>query len=243
MLRLARGGLGGVYDRENAAVRDAARLLSGTRDVDVMIATLQGLLDGDDTQIDSEAVAAIVAELRQLGSPQTNAANDDARGRLAEFRAAFAALSDRTNTWKIKGGGVATLADGFAATYGKARDAMGAAYAHPTPERFHEWRKHAKYHWYHLQLLRRIWPPVMKTLDSQASELADLLGADHDLAVLAVRLEEISTDESLRRALIAAAEARRTELQNAARILGARLFLAKPAAWNRTVRKLWKRRG
>jgi hypothetical protein len=30
------------------------------------------------------------------------------------------------------------------------------------PEHFHEWRKRVKYHWYHLGLLRELWPASME---------------------------------------------------------------------------------
>src|SRR5687768_5896640 len=45
-LRLLRGAVGGaVYTRENAALRDAARPLSGVRDAKVLIETADALID------------------------------------------------------------------------------------------------------------------------------------------------------------------------------------------------------
>jgi hypothetical protein len=49
-------------------------------------------------------------------------------------------------------------------------------------------RANQEYHWYHLRLLRVIWPAQMKGLAAEASRHADLLGDDHDLAVLRMTL-------------------------------------------------------
>lgn len=54
----------------------------------------------------------------------------------------------------------------------------------PNAENLHSLRKRIKYHWYHLRLLKDIWPSAMKPLLRQADSIADRLGEDHDLAVL-----------------------------------------------------------
>jgi hypothetical protein len=76
------------------------------------------------------------------------------------------------------------VAGGLCKTYGRGRNALHAAYAEPSDESFHEFRKRAKYHWYHLRLLRRIWRDMLGVQREAADELSDLLGDDHDLAVL-----------------------------------------------------------
>ena len=53
-----------------------------------------------------------------------------------------------------------------------------------TVEILHEWRKQAKYLRYHLELLTPTWPEVVGKLAAEAKKLGDLLGDDHDLAVL-----------------------------------------------------------
>lgn len=236
VLRLIRPGMGKRYRREDALLRDAAGLLSGTRDLDVMLNTYEGLRTAADCGDDSTAFHDYVDSLRRERAVATATEQE----RLTEFRHRMVALTDRIETWPVPAGGKKSVAAGFARIYDKARRNMKAAYQRPNPERFHEWRKQGKYHWYHLQLMRRLWPRVMKALASDASELSSLLGADHDLAVLIAHLPQAPLSATQREALLVAADARRTQLQSTARALGDRMFLAKPAVWEDLVRQLWK---
>lgn len=239
LLRLVRPGLGKRYAAENAAVRDMARLLSGTRDLDVMLVTFEGLLASDDAPAAGPSDAAAFHEFVEARRRERAAASANADEQLAEFRGRMSDLAERIEKWRVAGGRK-VVGGGFAKIYGKARDAMAAAYDDPSPERFHEWRKQAKYHWYHLQLTRRLWSPVMKSLDDEASRLSDLLGADHDLAVLLDHLPEGGLSSEGAAAIAACANARRAGLQRQARTLGQQLFLPEPSAWQSAVKRLWK---
>src|SRR5436305_11773506 len=64
LLRLARGAMPSEQRRrENAVLRDAARRLSGRRDADVMISTLDGLGDRFSGQVPASTFAAIREQL------------------------------------------------------------------------------------------------------------------------------------------------------------------------------------
>ena len=95
---------------------------------------------------------------------------DEAAGRVAD--------------WRLNVDGFDGIEGGLVATYRQARKTMTAAYDDPTAENFHEWRKQAKYHSYHMRLLRELWKRVMCSLEKEADELSDLLGDDHNLDVL-----------------------------------------------------------
>jgi CHAD domain-containing protein len=114
---------------------------------------------------------------------------------------------------------------------------MKAVRANPSVEGLHEWRKRVKDLWYHHTLLRSLWPPVMQVVGDEAHELADRLGDDHDLAMLAgwVREHADAGPE-----LFDAVERRRAKLQAEALGLGARLYAERPAAYTRRLRRLWK---
>jgi hypothetical protein len=67
--------------------------------------------------------------------------------------------------------------------YKRGRNRLFDAYAAPSPDNFHEWRKRTKYLWYHVRILRPLWPAVLEELANEIHELSNLLGLDHDLAV------------------------------------------------------------
>ena len=127
-------------------------------------------------------------------------------------------------------------ARGSSAHTAAAAATSGRLQAAPTVEALHEWRKRVKDLWYHHTLLRELWPPVMQAVGDEAHELADRLGDDHDLAVLADWVREHAEAEP---EFFEAVERRRTELQAEAMALGERLYADKPRAYVRRLRRLW----
>ncbi len=63
LLRLVRPGMEATYANENAAFRDAARLLSSLRDAKTLIGTYDDLMDQFHSQIDRQAFGSIRATL------------------------------------------------------------------------------------------------------------------------------------------------------------------------------------
>ena len=109
-------------------------------------------------------------------------------------------------------------------------------------EKLHEWRKQAKYLRYQLELLRAVWPGMMEPLAGQADHLGDLLGDDHDLAVLRQMLTqhpERFDDEEGVELLFALIDRRREELEAEATLLGLRLFQDTPQDFARRLKGYW----
>jgi len=75
----------------------------------------------------------------------------------------------------------AAVAPGLATTFRQCQRAFRAAYEDPLPENFHEWRKRAKDHWYHIRLLENLWTAAMEAYESSLKTLDQCLGADHNL--------------------------------------------------------------
>lgn len=132
------------------------------------------------------------------------------------------------------------LEPGLRRQYGAGREALAALRRAAPDEAWHDWRKRTKDHWYHLRLLHEAWPEVMGPLSYQASDLADLLGDDHDLSVLA---DNLAADpppvvpHAPVQAFIAGEQAR---LRAQARILGRRLFADAPGPWASRIGTWWK---
>lgn len=240
LLRLVRRQLGDdLYRSENGALRDAAAQLSQTRDADVLVATVEGLSDDAAGKLPAASFSALRDALQaEADAGRAGSAAPDSAAVAQELRAAHTRVAE----WPLDGAGWEPVVAGISRAYARGRRERAAAEADPTVERLHEWRKRVKDLWYHHRLLKAVWPPVVKAYGEEAHVLSELLGDDHDLAVLRERLERsdglppevaASIDE-----LLALVDHRRGELQAQARRLAARLYAEKPAAFERRIEQL-----
>ena len=230
LIRIARPALGRSYKAENVCFRDASRRLSYVRDAQSLIETVDDLLAHFAEELDpafGEGIRTRLVERRaQVAEDEVGL---DAR--LAEFHEVMREAYERAGDWRLSDDGFDALAGGLAKTYRRGRKAMRKALEEPDAARFHEWRKRTKYHWFHLRLLRPVWEPVVKTLCDEADELSDLLGDEHDLAVLRDTLQaepDSFGDARELELLLALIGRRRLALQQQAGVVGARVF-AEPA--------------
>ncbi len=202
LLRLVRTGMAADDRRRaNGALRHIAASLSGTRDADVLQETL--------------------AKLGVEGTFRFATSDPD-------VPAAIAALErerDAVTGWTLDGVDRRGLAAGAALAYARGRAEYRASLKAATAEGLHEWRKRVKDLWYHARLLEDAWPGYLGALADEAHTLADLLGDDHDLAVLAERIEDLAPR----------CHRRRAELQDRALALGARLYAEKPKPFGKRI--------
>ena len=96
----------------------------------------------------------------------------------------LAPARERLENWDMQRRGWGGTRVGLQRIYARGRRNFAAAYSLPSDEAFHDWRKQVKYLWYHTQILENIWPSVMQALVEELDQLGELLGQDHDLAVL-----------------------------------------------------------
>lgn len=228
LIRLVRPGFP-AYAEENAWFRERAAELSGIRDATSMQECLAALQRryADDLAEDAFAdVANWLAERRA-------AVHDEERIRetLARMRSELPAAADRIDAWTLEMPGAEAVQKGLQKTYKRARRSMRAALEDPCPETFHAWRKRVKYHRYQTRLLCTAWPGVLKAVHRQARLLSDVLGDDHDLAVLGQTLAE-EAPQPLRHAALFALLARRSEeLRAWSLALGDRLYVESARAY------------
>lgn len=238
-LRLVRDGIGeDVFDRENGDCRDTARLLADARDGKVHLDTLGALRKHYGGSLKRNAFAALNEALE--------ARRDEANRHLVEAGTLDAvddrlrAIRDRIPDWPIPNDGFETARDGLKRVYKRGHQGRPNAYAAGTAEAFHEWRKRAKYLWYHLRLLGPCWPAVLDAWAEETHELANLLGDDHDLAELRRAVADIDVSEGDERdALFALIEQRHADLRAAARPLGRRLYVENPSAFADRLAAYW----
>jgi CHAD domain-containing protein len=220
LLRLTRAELGeDAFRRENTCFRDAGRELAGVRDGDVMLDTLRTL----------DLPAGKEWELRK--SIQADRGPDGSDGRRTAAAGVVAILREartRVDDWPLERDSFDALGDGLERTYRRGRRDFRAARGDATVEALHEWRKRVKELWYQHTLLRALWPPVMQAVGSEAHELANRLGEDHDLALLADWVREHAGADN---EFFEAVARRRSDLQREAIELGERLYADKPGAY------------
>lgn len=244
-LRLARPALGkAAFRRENAALGDAGRLLSGTRDADVMVASTAALAERYAGRVPAATFEALGNALA-AHAVQQRAAGDGDRGSAAEqAREAIAEVRERAAAWPLDDLRQKTLVAGLRRTYERGRDALSAVRAGGDAEASHAWRKRVKDLWYQQRLVAPAWPEILEAQAEQAHALSELLGDDHDLVVLR---DHIATGQVAVAADLAPVheivEQRHAELVDEALRLGARVYAESPKAYERRIRsylKAWR---
>ena len=238
LLRLARGAMSAEQRRrENNALREAARELSGARDADVMVATVDSLAHRFAGQLPTTTFDAIG---QQLGSRASN--GDRASGSAVDARAIqeLRAVRVRVDDWKLHRGGWKAIKAGLLRSYERGRSAFARARRTRSLDDLHAWRKRVKDLWYHQRLLTSICGPTARGLAKDAHRLADLLGDDHDLALLREEVAQdvmpVAGDLS---AVVQLIDHRRDELQTEAVAIGERVYAESPKAFIRRMKRAW----
>ena len=156
---------------------------------------------------------------------------DEDSAATGEVAAAVASERDAVAAWPLpEQADAAALAPGFERIYRRGRRALRAARRDTDTEHLHELRKRAKDLWHAAQVLRPAAPKQMKQLARGAHDLSDLVGEDHDLAVLLAgardRADDLAPGElTLLDALVAR---RRAALQRRALACARRVYARKP---------------
>ncbi len=238
LLRLVRPGLAeGIYRGENGRFRAIAGLLSSARDTHVLLATAVKLESLPGAVANAALAAAkklIVEDLERSRSDEDNGVKE-ALSKLATAKKRFRRLTLDPDAFS-------TVERGLEMSYRSGRKAFARAYAAGTDEAFHEWRKTVQQHWRHMALVLRAWPEVFTARVTVARALSQILGDDHDLAVLvtyvralpAERLSVMHAGEIERQA-----RARQEELRKAAEPRGRILFAEGARGLARRVGLLW----
>ncbi|MDF1564635.1 MAG: CHAD domain-containing protein [Deltaproteobacteria bacterium] len=247
LLRLLRPALGeAVYRRENAAFRDASRLLAEWRDDDALLEACEALEGTLGTPGLRRSHSALVGRLRA----RREALRADP-GHLEERLGAFAHAMDearqRMAGWELRGSGRKTLRRGLRRTYARGRRELARCEEAPGEEAFHGWRKRVKYHGYHLRLLQGAWPAGLAARLERVKALGQCLGDHHDLTVLGQRVRQeggrLGLEPRARGAYLRFLKARQRALETRALEEGAFFFVDPPAAEARRLLAYWELAG
>jgi CHAD domain-containing protein len=252
LVRLLEGELGRKEAaRESAALASTARLLAGARDAEVLLDTLDRLIARHPGKLARRKSVARLrrrlaaeresAQRRALGDPATRAR---AIGELRAFR-------ERVLAWDLSGReGTVIVEPGLRRLYcqGRKRCRRVAAGKGERVQEMHEWRKRVKDLRYVTEMLARRGKAAgkgdepLRTIATRADALGELLGDEHDLAVLAQWIRDngksrrTRVGRKTRRTLLGLIERRRRELRRHALREGERLYRDSPKRFLRRVR-------
>jgi len=229
LLRLIREPLGEHFDIENAWFRDAGRDLSAARDADAVLEALLNLK----LPRGIRSRAKSVLEARRRRGP------GDLVPRMANVAEQLVVAQARVSLWPALDDSFETIGSGLQRTY---RDGQRAMQHSGMPHELHEWRKRVKEHWYHAQLLRNVYPAMMKTYATTLSDLSRALGDHHDLFALRQIVAQSPREFGRSRAAIAllnAIDTRQRELESEAMEIGQRVYAERPGAWVARMRNYW----
>lgn len=243
VLRLVRDEVGPeIYKRENVCYRDAGRQLSDIRDSYVMIATLNNIIEQHAGELKGHSYEGALQKL--------NAEHKTLKHRLLDHDETMADVAttleqarQRVDTWPIEHNDFSAISAGLKRVYKRGYRGWEHAYANPAPENFHEWRKRAKYLWYHMRLLKNLWPDLLDALADQIHDLTDYLGDDHDLAELRRMLLHrpgLFENEDAMDDLVKCMNRRQAELRAVSRPLGERIYAEKPKRFVKRIGQYWQ---
>jgi CHAD domain-containing protein len=210
------------FREEDATLRRVAQMLNDARDAEVMLRTFSRLRESikdSDPQTDLEPLHKLLLQGRR------RATSDELGVRLNDIRAMLAQSKERTRDWSVAND-LGLLTQGMRRTYRKGRLCYRAASEPHTDEQLHAWRRQVKYCGYQLEAIGQVGRKMTKRL-RRCRKLADLLGSDHDLALLHKRVMDAPLDAGSALYLINAITRSRARLQRRAFAIGARLYRGK----------------
>lgn len=174
VLKLVRPHVSGYNERKHT-YRDIGRRLSEVRDAAAVIESL-------DIFMADLAESVEEAQLKQLRAElliRRDAVAVEARAVLRDSYDDLTAAIAEVEQLKLADTGPEALYSGFKREYRRGRAWARSLHTAASPTEFHEWRKRAKEHRYHLELLFGEAPPV-----ERMHALTDTLGYIQDLTVL-----------------------------------------------------------
>jgi CHAD domain-containing protein len=158
--------------------RNAGRTLSPYRDAKAAVEAFDRLRERFATEWTPRQFSKIRRALAARVAPNIDPSiSEDLRGALVIERGHIAAwpvdAMKRDDLWRA-----------ITRSYRRSRRAMRAARQEKTAERLHNWRKHAKIHWYHAQFFADVNMAKLEPHTDLLRKLSRALGDHHDLVIV-----------------------------------------------------------
>ncbi len=229
---------------ENNRLRETARTLSLVRDATALIETVSYLeshaLNDDERRALAHAREKLTERRDKLALGETDLP-EKAAAAVENCRAAIAAIEEQEfpqgprKTARL-------LAKGWRKSLRRGQKALENCRGGAHAELFHNLRKAGQAYWMNLSLLREIWPSAMRAKRAEAKSLVELLGHEHDLALLIDLLDRepatLGDGEEVSH-LIGAIIRQQQELRHDALDLAERAFADRPEREASAIEALW----
>jgi len=240
LLVLARPGMPEpVYAGLNARVARIGKELAAARDAHALLDAVNTLERNTEPGLGEgpmEALRGWLGERRKAAErnlEQSSAAQS--LQSLLELRPRFTGLAVYPNDFT-------PLAKGLERSYRDARQQFKIALESKDADAFHEWRKGVQQHWRQMQLLAPCWPSSLGARAEAAKTLSQILGDDHDIAMLmhlmtAPTMTFGSPDDVS--GFLKRCKMRIKALRNDAKVRGEQLFVEKPKPFASCIHAYW----
>lgn len=242
-LRLLAKPLGEPAERMRIEARDLMRTLAGARDAQAALDALADLQEHLETNLPSLSPRSLQT-IRTRLLPVRDAA--ERASVTPELRAHLLAYLDGAaqalETWPLPAISFATVADGLATTYSRARKQIPDDWPACDAEHLHTLRRRVVEHRHQMELFVPLWPRLGQIWVEEAQRLRGRLGSCQDLQMLADFTAPRRPLAPWRTRLIAMIERRRLAHLKTAERLAGRLFAEKPKAFRRRLTALWRAR-
>jgi CHAD domain-containing protein len=216
------------YTRLNAEVRDLARELSEIRSAVVQVELLESLV-AEDGKLTFDT-RELHGELEAAADKQRHGLDDS---EVVGLSLRFTAVRSGIEKIEFHDDATASLG-GIRRTYRRGRKSMTRAYAEPTIESFHIWRKQVKYLRHQMEIVQSVGPPAIPDLVADLEEIGEVLGGDHDLADLEGAADTVAVgtlSSSTRQHLKEVIDSRRYGLELRLKPIATRVYGASPGAF------------
>lgn len=240
LLRLVRPGLGDTnFRKANARLGDIARSLSAVRDHDVVRALLKGLENAKPSLAKAALRLRAALDAAPTAANGSGAPRRNVTGALREIDA----MRRECGEIALHPASFETIVAGLTKSHRAGRKALARALENPEEaEALHDLRKAAQAYWRQMILVQHAWPEACLARAAAAKLVADLLGEDHDVALLDAVLagpEGQSLTAAEHRALARHCTTRHSELRAEALPKAQLLFVEKSDQLGARVRALW----
>jgi CHAD domain-containing protein len=240
MLRLVRPVIPErAFTRENAALRSAARHLSGARDAAVARRTITrcAKTTGRKPAVQSTLLDLLLPEESHESPDVVERAMAIVAGELKVIRARLGRLHLCESEWEA-------IEPGLRKVMRQCRRRMRVAIESDEDEDFHRWRIRVKNLYHELQLVESIWPKRLGKMLACLRKLQRRIGDLHDVAVAKALLAANAATPATREKIdpiVERLDARAARLKRDSRKLGHQLFDKKPGTLLKKLRRRWRK--